>query len=78
VSDQALVDAVHVCALFNIIVRLADALAWEVPPAEAFAARAPVLREYGYALRTVDEVCATQDPQALPVAGCSTRWPPAS
>ena len=50
VSADALVDASHVCALFNMIVRLADALGWDVPPPEALAARAPVLLERGYAL----------------------------
>ncbi len=50
VSDEALIDAIHVCALFNMIVRLADSLGWDVPPPEALAARAPVLLERGYAL----------------------------
>jgi alkylhydroperoxidase family enzyme len=56
VSAEALVDAIHVCALFNMIVRLADSLGWDVPPAEAFAARAPVLLEGGYALPTVAQL----------------------
>jgi uncharacterized peroxidase-related enzyme len=30
-SDEAIADAVHVCAMFNIYDRLADALGWEVP-----------------------------------------------
>ena len=51
VSRAALVDAIHVCAAFNMIVRLADSLGWDVPPPEAFAARAPVLLEEGYTLR---------------------------
>ncbi len=50
VSDEALTDAIYVCALFNMIVRLADSLGWDVPPAEALAARAPFLLERGYAL----------------------------
>jgi alkylhydroperoxidase family enzyme len=58
VSDEALIDAIHVCALFSMIVRLADALGWEVPPPEAFAARAPVLLENGYALPTVEQLSA--------------------
>ena len=58
VSREALVDAVHVCALFNVIVRLADALGWEIPPPEAFAARGRVLLESGYKLRTADEIRA--------------------
>jgi hypothetical protein len=44
------VDAIHVCAFFNMIVRLADALAWEVPPFEAFAARAEQMLSTGYTL----------------------------
>src|ERR1700758_5599243 len=31
VSRQALRDAITVCSLFSMIVRLADALGWEVP-----------------------------------------------
>ncbi len=50
VSDEALVDAIHVCALFNMIVRLADSLGWDVPPLEAFAARAETMLATGYAL----------------------------
>jgi hypothetical protein len=58
VSRQALVDAIHVCAFFSMIVRLADALGWDVPPPEAFAARGRVLLESGYRLRTADEIQA--------------------
>ncbi len=58
VTREALIDAIHVCALFNMIVRLADALGWEVPPPEAFAARGRVLLESGYRLRTADEIHA--------------------
>ena len=50
VAEDAFVDAVYICALFNMIVRLADSLGWDVPPAEALAARAPFLLERGYAL----------------------------
>lgn len=56
VSREALIDAVHVCALFNMIVRLADSLGWEIPPPEAFAARGRVLLESGYTLRSADEI----------------------
>jgi alkylhydroperoxidase family enzyme len=58
VTDEALIDAIHVCALFSMIVRLADAFGWDVPPGEAFAARAPVLLENGYALPTVEQLRA--------------------
>jgi alkylhydroperoxidase family enzyme len=50
VSREALVDAIHVAALFNMIVRLADSLGWDVPPFEAFAARAEGMLATGYRL----------------------------
>ena len=50
VSEDALVDAIHVCALFSMIVRLADSLAWEVPSFESFAERADAMLASGYAL----------------------------
>ena len=50
VSDQALRDAITVCALFNMIVRLADSLGWDVPSAERLAQRAPAMLEGGYSL----------------------------
>jgi alkylhydroperoxidase family enzyme len=50
VSDEALVDAIHVAALFNMIVRLADSLGWDVPPFEEFSARADAMLASGYAL----------------------------
>jgi alkylhydroperoxidase family enzyme len=50
VSDEALVDAIHVGALFNMIVRLADSLGWDVPGFDAFLARADSMLAGGYAL----------------------------
>lgn len=50
VSRDALVDAIHVAALFNMIVRLADSLGWDVPPFEAFLARADGMLASGYRL----------------------------
>ena len=35
VSDEAMVDAIHVAALFNMIVRMADSLGWDVPTWES-------------------------------------------
>jgi hypothetical protein len=52
VDAEALADAVHVAALFSMIVRLADSLDWDVPPGEQFAARAPQMLESGYVLDT--------------------------
>ena len=50
VSRDALVDAIHVAALFNMIVRRADSLGWDVPPFEAFRERAAAMLDGGYAL----------------------------
>jgi len=72
VSREALVDAIHVCALFGMIVRLADSLGWDVPPPEAFAARGRVLLESGYRLRTADEISALE-PAAPPAARGAPR-----
>jgi alkylhydroperoxidase family enzyme len=54
VSDQALRDATMVCGLFNMIVRLADSLGWDVPEEEAFKQRAPAMLEGGYALQAIE------------------------
>ena len=51
-TEGALVDAIHVAALFNMIDRLADSLDWDVPPDEAFSARAQAMLESGYTLMT--------------------------
>ena len=50
VSGEALVDAIHVAALFNMIDRLADSLGWDVPSFEDFSARAEAMLASGYAL----------------------------
>lgn len=47
-SDEAIEDAIHVCALFNMYDRLADALGFEVPDAEGFAIGAEMLLKRGY------------------------------
>jgi alkylhydroperoxidase family enzyme len=48
VSDEALADAVHVCALFNAIDRIADALDFHVPPREEADRVAPRFFARGY------------------------------
>ena len=53
VSTQALRDAATVCALFNMIVRLADSLGWDVPSWERLTARAPAMLDGGYALGAI-------------------------
>ena len=50
VRDAALADAIHVAALFNMIVRMADSLAFDVPPYESFLGRAEGMLAEGYAL----------------------------
>jgi len=50
VSKEALVDAIHVAALFNMIVRLADSLGWDVPTFDEFHARADRMLASRYAL----------------------------
>ncbi len=51
VSDAALVDAIHVAALFNMIVRMADSLHFDVPPYESFLGRAEGMLAEGYTLQ---------------------------
>jgi alkylhydroperoxidase family enzyme len=48
-SDEAIADALHVCALFNVIDRVADALGFAIPGPDYFAAAAPGFLERGYA-----------------------------
>jgi alkylhydroperoxidase family enzyme len=50
VSDEAMVDAIHVAALFNMIVRLADPLGWDVPTWESCLDRGEAMLSRGYAL----------------------------
>ena len=50
VSDEAIVDAIHVAALFNMIVRLADSHSWDVPTWESCLARGEAMLSSGYAL----------------------------
>ena len=53
VSDQALRDAATVCALFNMIVRLADSFGWDVPDWDLLRGRAPTMLEGGYAIGAI-------------------------
>jgi alkylhydroperoxidase family enzyme len=48
VSDSALRDAVYVCALFNLIDRVSDALDFAIPPSEGFRKGAKFLLRFGY------------------------------
>lgn len=47
-TDEAIEDAIHVCALFNIIDRVADTLDFDVPAPDVFADSANVLLQRGY------------------------------
>lgn len=49
-SDEAIEDAVHVCVLFNIYDRVADALGFAVPNAAGFERSAISLLRRGYAM----------------------------
>jgi uncharacterized peroxidase-related enzyme len=49
-SDEAIEDAINVCALFNIYDRLADALGWYLPDQAGYAASAQNLMRRGYLL----------------------------
>jgi hypothetical protein len=55
VSDKALVDAIHVSSLFNMIVRMADSLGWHVPPYESFVDRAEQMLANGYVLMSLPD-----------------------
>ena len=48
-SDAAIEEAIHVCAAFNMIDRIADALGFEVPPKAAAKRGAEFLLKRGYA-----------------------------
>lgn len=48
VSEQAIEDALVVCALFNIIDRMADSLDVAIPSAHGFARTGERLLEHGY------------------------------
>ena len=47
-SAEAIVDAVYVCGLFNAIDRIADALSFDLPPAEAHRRASRFLLRRGY------------------------------
>jgi hypothetical protein len=56
VRREALVDAIHVAALFTMIVRLADSFGWHVPLDRELAARAEARLGSSYALLTPSDV----------------------
>jgi uncharacterized peroxidase-related enzyme len=48
-SEAAIEDAIHVCVVFNLVDRIADALGFDVPGPAAFAKAATTLLRRGYA-----------------------------
>jgi len=52
ISVEAMADAIHVAALFNMIVRLADSLGWDVPTWESCLDRGEAMLQRGYALES--------------------------
>ena len=48
ISDAAIEDAIHVCAIFSVYVRLADAFEFEIPDARGFQISARMLLKRGY------------------------------
>jgi alkylhydroperoxidase family enzyme len=53
ISREALRDAATICALFNMITRLADSLGWDVPSWDRTIARAPAMLEGGYSFASM-------------------------
>lgn len=49
-SDEAIEDAINVCALFSIYDRMADSLGWYLPEPAGYAASAQNLIKRGYLL----------------------------
>jgi hypothetical protein len=49
-TERAIVDAIYVCAGFDIIVRIANAFDFKVPPPKAFKRSARFLLIFGYGL----------------------------
>jgi alkylhydroperoxidase family enzyme len=56
VRRDALIDAIHVAALFTMIVRLADSFDWHVQPDEELAAGAGARLGSSYALLTQSDL----------------------
>ena len=48
VTETEIEDAVHICAAFTILNKLADAFAWELLPDDVYASRAAASLERGY------------------------------
>jgi alkylhydroperoxidase family enzyme len=55
VGEEAFLDAIYIGALFSMIVRVADALDFDVPPFSELLARAGERIQRGYELMTVQD-----------------------
>jgi len=55
VSDQAIEDAIYICAYYQISNRLADAFDCAIPPTEVLTQMAGYLLEHGYPRMSVEE-----------------------
>jgi alkylhydroperoxidase family enzyme len=55
VRKEALIDAIHIAALFNMIVRLADSFGWYVPPERELATGVEARLGSSYALSAPGE-----------------------
>lgn len=49
VSNEGIEDAVHICSLFNTIIRIADALDFDVPTTRQFDGMVGLMLKRGYA-----------------------------
>jgi alkylhydroperoxidase family enzyme len=56
VSNEAIETAIYICAFFNLIDRVADALDVHVPPAEALASRAGMMLARGYQFSSLPQL----------------------
>jgi hypothetical protein len=56
VREDALIDAIHIAALFTMIVRLADSFGWHVPLDQELAVGAGARLGSSYALLTASDV----------------------
>jgi len=48
ITDEAIEDAIEVCAAFQVINRIADAMEFHVPTEKQFARAAPIMLKRGY------------------------------
>ena len=53
IAETAIEQAIYICAMFNIIDRIADALHFSVPSADIFAQRAQGTLQRGYSMASM-------------------------